>query len=296
MKHSRERKKLWMQKRLIAAGMACVLLVMTAGCASVSFGTEARLFNETVDAFFQAVDDRDKEAVYNLFSPYARENSLTDLEEDIDRLFDFYPGPTQKCERDGTMAAASYSSHHGARSAECGEWFAVICNDVTYYCDFNLVYRNDGDEDCIGVESVSVVSEKAVCSEDFRFSSQPGLHIVEDAPGDYETRRIRGYPEVYVSMDRVLTEEEILEFLEKDASFKSFRENFGEPNSETSRYTNYAYELEEEDGEKRYAVLSVYNLTEDGKATEVYEKGTITKVVVENEVDKAYLYVLWEQE
>lgn len=290
-----------MQKRIVAAIIICILLATTTGCASHPHGGPAymlgtaRAFDETVDAFFKAVDERDEEAVWNLFSAYTREE-VPDLKDAIERLFDFYPGPTQKCERDGSMAASSGSSDHGVRSAECSQWFAVICNDTTYYCDITLVCRNDKEENKIGIQSVSVVSEKVVCSEEFRFSNEPGLHVAEDASGDYETRRIGGYPKVYVSMDRKLTEQDVMDFLEKDTSFKRFREIYGEPNAETLTYTCWAYELEEEDGEKRYAVLSVYNQTGDEKASEAYEKGTITRAVIENDVDIAYLYVLWEME
>lgn len=290
-----------MQKRWIAAISACLLLSMVSGCAALPHGEpaymlgNAKVFEEAVDAFFQAVDTRDKAAIKKLFSPYARKED-SDLEEEIEELLDFYPGPTQTCERDGSMAASSGSNDHGVRSLKYDQWFAVICNGITYYCDFSFVCRNDADEDYIGIQSVSLVSEKVVCSDEFRFSSEPGLHVVKDAPGDYETRRIGGYPKVYVPMDRRLTEEIILDFLEKDTSFKQFRETYGEPNSETSTYTCYAYELEEEEGEKRYAVLSVYNLTEDGTASEAYEKGSITRVVIENDLSMAYLYVLWEME
>lgn len=289
-----------MKKRLIAAIAAC-LLFMASGCAVLPHGGpaympgEAKRFEEAVDAFFQAVDERDKDAIWNLFSPYAQKEDA-DLEDEIEELLEFYPGPTQSCERDGSMAASSGSNDHGAHSLQYDQWFAVICNDTTYYCDFSLVYRNDADEDCIGIQSVSLVSEKVVCNDEFRFSSEPGLHVVKDAPGDYETRRIGGYPKVYVPMDRRLTEEMILEFLKNDTSFKTFRETHGEPNSETSTYTCYAYELVSEDGEKRYAIFSVCNRTEGGKASEAYEKGTITRVIVENDVSQAYLYVLWEME
>ena len=291
------------RKRILVMLITVCFALLAAGCMSVPDTTgfidvtkKSQVFDETVDAFFKAVDERDKEAVWNMFAPYARKDADMDLEEEIDRLFAFYPGPTQSCERDGRMAASTYSRDHGTRSATCSGWFAVICNDTTYYCDLMIVYKNDEDENEVGIHDLSLVSEKAICSEGFKFSAEPGLHIVEDAPGDYETARIGGYPNVFVPMDRRLTEQEILEFLKKDTSFKKFRETFGEPNAETSRYIRYAYELEEVDGEKRYAILAVNNYEEGGKAAETYEKGTIKAVSVENDVNKSWLYVLWERE
>lgn len=256
---------------------------------------DERIFNETVDAFFKAVDERDEEALLNLFSPCAREETEIDMEEEIERLFAFYPGPTEKCERDGHMASSSGGVDHGSWKMRYSQYFAVISNGITYYCQFNMVTRDDTDETQLGVWSVNLVSEKAICSEDFKFSSKPGLHIVEDAPGNYDTRRMSGYPHIFVPMDRRLTEGEITAFLDNDADFSHFRKHFGEPNAEPYD-SQYAYELEDEDGEKRYAFVAVRNMEEDGKAADAYEKGTVWRVTVHGEAHKGWLYVLWGQE
>ena len=292
-----------MFKKIIAFAMAVLLALMAAGCYArpnsrgyVFLTPGQRAFNETVDAFFQAVDERDKEAVRELFAPYALEEMAMDFEEEIERLFAFYPGPTQNCERDAFEAYSTGSSDHGVKSRYYGQTFAVACGGITYYCDIYLAARNDKEPDAVGIWKVSMVSEKAICSEGFQFPSEPGVYVVEDAPGDYDTRRIAGYPEVFVPVDRHLTEKEIVDFLEEDASFSHFRERFGEPNSETSRYSRYAYELEEKEGEKRYAILAVRNREEGGKESEAYEKGTVWRVAVHNETEIGWLYVLWGEE
>ena len=59
---------------------------------------EDELFNEAVDSFFAAVDNRDAEAIKEMFSLNAKKED-TQLTESIEQLLAFYPGPTERCER-----------------------------------------------------------------------------------------------------------------------------------------------------------------------------------------------------
>ncbi len=277
----------WKNKIVLSILLATLLCL--SGCAAQTVQTQAgniekkfypfkkdRVFNAAVDAFLAAVDARDKDAVKALFSPRALEQA-EDLDGEIEKLFAFYPGPTQKCERDG-VGAESGSSDHGKRIRRGSDWFAVVCDGANYYCDFSMVFQNDMDGDEVGVWSIHFVSEKVICAEDFQFSADPGLHAQSEAPGDYQTRRIRHYPEVFVPIER----EEIRSFLEKETDFDMFRDTFGEPNAETSKNSRYAYELPDEAGEKRYLILYVTDERKDRLACIV------------NDVDINQLETLWE--
>lgn len=281
----------WKNKIVLSILLATLLCL--SGCAAQTVQTQAgniekkfypfkkdRVFNAAVDAFLAAVDARDKDAVKALFSPRALEQA-EELDGEIDKLFAFYPGPTQKCERDG-VGAESGSSDHGKRIRRGSDWFAVVCDGANYYCDFSMVFQNDMDGDEVGVWSIHFVSEKVICAEDFQFSTDPGLHAQSEAPGDYQTRRIRHYPEVFVPIERELDREEIRAFLEKETDFGVFQDTFGESNAETIRNEAYAYELPDEEGEKRYLILYV---TDEGKIRLVY---------IVNETDIKPLETLWE--
>lgn len=281
----------WKNKIVLSILLATLLCL--SGCAAQTVQTQAgniekkfypfkkdRVFNAAVDAFLAAVDARDKDAVKALFSPRALEQA-EDLDGEIEKLFAFYPGPTQKCERDG-VGAESGSSDHGKRIRRGSDWFAVVCDGANYYCDFSMVFQNDMNGDEVGVWSIHFVSEKVICAEDFQFSADPGLHAQSEAPGDYQTRRIRHYPEVFVPIERELDREEIRAFLEKETDFGVFQDTFGESNAETIRNAAYAYELPDEEGEKRYLILYV---TDEGKISLVY---------IVNETDIKPLETLWE--
>lgn len=241
-----------------------------------------RMFNAAVDAFFEAVDARDAEAVKALFSQKALEEA-EDIDAEIEKLFAFYPEPTQRCERDGVSTEWG-SNDHGLHIRKGGDWFAVVCGGENYYCDFSMVFENDMDETEIGVWSIDLVSEKVKCAEDFQFFAGAGLHAQSEVSGDYQTRRIGHYPHVFVPADRELDREEIRAFLEQEADFGAFRERFGEPNAEICANMSYAYELPDQDGEKRYLKLQV----SDGQQ--------IRSAGIYNDVDIERLEMLWERE
>lgn len=70
--------------------------------------------------------------------------------------------------------------------------------------------------------------------------------------------------------------------MEKETDFGVFQDTFGESNAETIRNAAYAYELPDEEGEKRYLILYV---TDEGKIRLVY---------IVNETDIKPLETLWE--
>lgn len=282
-------------RKVLVFSLSIVIVFLMVGCTKETIKTQTnneqkqfypfkkdRMFNAAVDAFFAAVDAKDADAIKALFSPRALEQA-ENIDEEIEKLFAFYPGPTQKCERDG-VNSESGSSNHGKRIRRGSDWFAVVCDNTNYYCNFSMVFMNDMDADEEGVWSIDLVSEKVICAEDFQFWSEPGLHAESEAPGDYQTRRIGHYPKIFVPIERELDQEEIRTFLEKETDFKAFQNRFGEPNAETCTNLSYAYELPDKDGEKRYLILYV---TDELKIKLAY---------IVNDVEMNRLETLWEAE
>ena len=162
----------------------------------------------------------------------------------------------------------------------------MVSGGTTYYCKFSYVYRDDAEPDNVGIEFVDMVSEKVLCSEEFaKWPEEPGIFVKEDAPGDYETTRVGGYPFIYVPVERkqTLTKEDVEAFLKTGGNFTDFKKQFGEPNVEEVKYCSYAYELPEEDGEKRYVSFLV-----DHK-----KDWEILRVTIENDIDFVSLETLY---
>lgn len=279
--------------RFAAVGAVAVLCLACCACARGAgdggVGEEERLYNEAVDGFFAAVDARDAAAVRAMFAPAVRA-SHGDLDRQIEELFEAYPGPTDVCKRDGGMVAGSYSIDRGAKTAEVSSGFPVVSQDRFYWCDFDLVYRNDADEGEVGVKSVALYSAEYRCASllgDERArkaegSGERGLHVFTSIDLDYEVRFIGGYPEKFATVDRTLTEDEAVAFFETSHSYSAFVARFGEPNSESGSGVSFMFELPAERGEPRYLDLVVDDRTDE-----------IVSAYVQNDLDVAAVSTLW---
>ena len=151
-----------------------------------SMKDEPEIYERAVDDFFAAVDAGDKEKILAQFAPNVRKNDK-DLEEKLDELLAFYPGPTDRCERNGNALEGEYAHKYGDERYSAKDWFAVVSG------------------------------------------------------------------------------------------------GFGEPNVEEVKYCSYAYELPEEDGEKRYVSFLV-----DHK-----KDWEILRVTIENDIDFVSLETLY---
>ncbi len=218
---------------------------------------EERLYNEAVDSFFAALDEKDGEAIKAMFSEAVQKED-EDLEEQIELLLETYPGTTDINKRNGASVAGKYSNHYGEHTSEVDDTFPVVSGDKYYWCRFSLMYENDEDETEIGVTQVLFFTAESYCEcrdiENWKFSSERGLTVYAEDSLDCEVRAIEGNPYKYKATDRKPDIEEVVGFLEEDNSYSAFVEHFGEPNAQD---IYYFYGLPFEDGEPRYLVLSV---------------------------------------
>ena len=219
---------------------------------------EERVYNEAVDEFFAALDARNEEKMYHLFSPYVRETD-EDLKEEIERLLEVYPGPTDVCKRDGGRLAGSYANDYGTSSSEVGSLFQIVSNGNNYWCWFKLMYENDFDKKKIGISEVEFFTADYYCAvrydeEGADYAHGPGLSVLSDYTIAGEIRAIAGYPYKYTQTEVVLDQQHVLDFFGHSNKYSDFIEQFGMPNAEQ---IYYIYELPLEDGEPRYLQLGV---------------------------------------
>lgn len=284
-------------------GLLLALCLLFTGCSLSSFiedgkyiSQEAELYNQAVDDFFAALDSQDKEAIMDMFAQDVREED-TDLEAQIDKLFEAYPGPTDICKRDGSSVAGSYSNDHGTHTSSVESGFPVVSHDTYYWCDFEYMYENDEDEDQIGIRRISFYSAEARCKEIYEPVSRTGsmdkgadtvtdgLTVLTDVSVDYEVRFVGGYPEKFTPIDRTLTAEQVTAFLETSSSYSAFLAEFGSPNVEDTSGVSVTYELPPEDGEPRYLDLFFDDSTDQ-----------ILKVYIQNDLDVVAVSKLWDAE
>lgn len=208
---------------------------------------------EPIDAFFAAVDARDAEAVKAMFSPNVRAGDL-ELDGDIQALFGLYPGPTEDCVMRSPVGASQHIGW-GENMPRVHNLVPVVCQGVSYYCSFSYTTKDEADEGNVGVTRVVFVTEKVQANDEFRRELEigDGLTVVEDCPGDYETRRIGDTPRMFTPIDRNITREDLTAFLETEDRWEAFTARFGEPNAETWGGISVYYELAPEDGQAHYA-------------------------------------------
>lgn len=218
---------------------------------------EAKTYNDAVDKFFVALDAGDKNAMIEMFSANVRSKDA-DLDAQMEKLLEIYPGPTDACGRNGNLVQGSYSRHYGKHISTVEDTFPVLSNGTYYWWSFQLVYENDEEEDEIGISKIVFYSAEEYCGIYYDENSVTpdaiGLSIYADDILDCEVRSIAGFPYKYTPTDTVLDEEEVKTWLENSNSYTEFVQKFGEPNA-VNIY--YCYELPQENGQPRYLQLSV---------------------------------------
>lgn len=302
-----------MKKKIICICMNVLLAAfccLSTGCGSLKniqnesenaqTKSEKEIFNDAVDDFFKAVDEKDKDAILKMFAQSVREKDKT-LEKEIEKLLKNYPGPTDICKRDGKGVAGSYDISHGKKSAEVSQGFPVVSNDTYYWCDFTFMYQNDMDKKQIGIKQVKLYSAEYECEERYNYvkesrkgmdkggeddNEEKALEVLTDCLVDYEVRFVGGYVEKFNPIDRDLSKEQVEEFFKTSYSYSEFLKKFGEPNVDTE-FSNVscAYELSSEDDKPLYLDLLI-NQDDD----------TILNASVVNDLDVDSICKIWDIE
>lgn len=245
-------------------------------------GTEKEMFAKVIDEFITALDEQNAEAIKVLFAPNVVENN-PQIDDTIQQLFEFYPGNTEGNDWDENFGG-SYSNHYGSHESQIESPFAIFSDGTAYYCKIALMYENDDDRGEIGVQYVDFVSEKVVCSEGFKWPDVPGLTLIENVGGDYQTRRIGGYPVKFSPVERTISENELVAFVSNSTSYSKFFEKFGVANATYVLESYKVYEVVMDSGENRYAVLWLNY--PDG-----YDEGQISRIEIMN--NEETLFYLW---
>lgn len=243
---------------------------------------EDALFRETVNTFLTALDGNDAEAIRGLFSEHVRETD-GDLDAQIARLIELYPGPTDDCYYNGLLQG-SYSSQDGQMSSRISNTFPIVSNGAYYWCRMELVYENDADESQIGVAQLLFYTADEYCifrsAEGARPPEDAGLNVYAEQSLDCEVRCIEGYPCMYTA-GAPIDEAEAVAFLEKNSNYADFAKQFGEASAASG--LSYYYELTKENGRPQYLDIIV-----DVRTQEISDASIVD--------DSQWLKKVWEAE
>ena len=241
------------------------LLLALSACGSFKRVNEDEIYQENINNFFAALDDRDTDAIKSLFSSVVIQND-TDLDEQISKLISIYPNAETEILFDGLLAG-EYENRDGKHKSVAYTTFPVICDNQYFWVYFELVYEDDFCEEDVGLSSVYFYTADEYCAffhnDSEKFPNELGLLVFSDLKLEKEIRPIEGIPHEFTPIERTINISDVEDFLDKNKSFTAFSEAFGQPNSQRSHRTYY-YEITDNDGATQYFEIGV----PDGKNIE----------------------------
>ena len=247
----------------VTAFVVCILYLLTlSGCGLVDmdYDKEKTAYRHAITSLFNALDEKDAEAVYELFSPSVRKQDK-DLEEKIGKLLSVYAGPTDEIGWDGLLASAA-SYEHGEKSKHAFKAFPIRSGNTYYWCYLDLMYENTYDDQEIGIVQLDFYTADEYCileyDDQLKIVNSVGLTVHADATVDSEIRCISGHPHMYSPTTKPLNIGDVTGFFKTSNSFSEFKKRFGDPNAEN---IYCYYELPLENGANRYLQIGTDNDT-----------------------------------
>ncbi len=243
-------------KRFICLLTALLFLISLSGCGMVYIddSKEQKAYRETVDSLFNALDDKNEDAVYQLFSPFVRENDK-DLKSQIENLLSVYSGPTDEIGWDGLLGGGG-TFEEGKKENNAETTFPVRSGDTYFWCYLKITYENTFDETKIGITQLDFYTEDEYCilryDKNAKVQDSYGLEVYAEKTIEEDIRCIEGWPHKYNSETKELDIDAVKKFFKTSNSFSKFETTFGKANAENI-FTYYT--LPQENGKHRYLEL-----------------------------------------
>ena len=234
------------------------LLLALSACGSFKRVNEDKIYQENINNFFAALDDRDTDAIKSLFSSAVIQNDA-DLDEQISKLISIYPNAETEILFDGLLGG-DYESRDGKHKSVAYTTFPVICDNQYFWVYFELVYEDDFCEENVGLSSVFFYTADEYCAffhnDSEKLPNELGLLVFSDLKLERDIKPIEGIPYEFTPIERTINISDVEVFFDKNKSLTEFMEAFGQPNSQGSLWTYY-YEITETDGSAKYLEIGV---------------------------------------
>lgn len=237
--------------------LTLVLFVLN-GCGSCKRMSEDEIFQDRIDEFFSALDDKDADKIKSLFSQAAIAGDA-DLDAQIQKLFSIYPNAKTEIKFDGQLGG-DYENQGDKRKSTAYTTVPVISEEKYYWVYFELIYEDDFSKETIGLNRVFFYTADEYCAffhdENAKYPDDIGLLVFSDLKLEKEIRPIEGIPYEYTPVERTITETDINVFLASNRSWGDFTEVFGAPNAQCS--LRAYYEITDSDAEPQYFEIGVF--------------------------------------
>ena len=216
-----------------------------------SYVTDTGARHDAVEAFLEAADRGDREAIKDMFTDRIQKN--TNLEKQIDEFLAVYPGGLSE----GKVGSWGGSSG-GFDPADLYQSGEIRLDGEIYHISIGLCYQNSEHPDLVGIEYICIKSEEAEAFEcDSGFTIDTDRTFIRGNFQEYdefEARVIGPHTYAYVETDRVLTKAQMDEAVENSYGLDDLIEKIGEPNGDCIRLGWAVYGID--DDEYAYAMVS----------------------------------------
>ncbi len=216
-----------------------------------SYVTDTGARHDAVEAFLEAADNSDKEAIKDMFTDNIQLSSA--LDKQIDEFLAVYPGGLSEG-KTGSWGGAS-AGFDPADLYQSGE---IELNGEVYHISIGLCYQNSARPDLVGIEYIYLKSEEAYAYEydtDYTVDSERTFIRGNFKEYDeFEARVIGPHTYAYVESDRVLTKEQMDKAAKDSRTLEELIEKIGEPNADCTRLGWAVFGISDE--EYAYAMVS----------------------------------------
>ncbi len=241
----------------ITALIICAILLFTAvGCDFNNIDKESKIYSSTVHKLLEALEDKDVNAVYNLFSPFVQDN-CKNLKDKIKQLTSIYGESTEKI-GDISCLAGDYYHSNGKVRKSARNTFPVFSDGKYYWLYLDLMYENTFDKSKVGITQLDFYTADSYCdvwSNESKLEEKSGLNIYSKTIDGYNVISINNYPYNY-SPTEELSLEEVKSFFKSSTSMSEFTDRFGEAAASNRFGFGYIYSLPDEEGENRYLYVA----------------------------------------
>lgn len=228
------------------------------GCGASYLKNQEKIFNETVEEFFSALEKDDAKKIKSLFSKEVTEND-TDLDDEITKMISAYP------EAETTIITSSLphmqeidTDEKGKTVYTPGTCVPVICDGEYYWVYIELIYIEGSPLDSIAIQKLYFYTADEYYIR-FREDSptDTGLLVFADQTLNEQIVCINTIPLVFDPIDRVLDLNKVKDFLKSSKDFNEFKEEFGLPNATND--SDYYYEIPQTKESLKYLLVRTEN-------------------------------------
>lgn len=217
-------KKIW-SSVLIVFNM---LLLSACGMVYYDDTKENAAYNEAIHDLFEAVDQKDSDAIFQLFSKEAR-SQIPNLDEKVEDLLSVYSGPTDDIGNDELcIGSAHYEKGKSQKAAE--NTCLIRSRDQYFFVNMEVVYESD-DPKQKGITRLKfyTVDEYYLGNEDPLEDYELKVYAKRKANRDLccvDKKTLEYFPS-----ENQMDINDVKDFLKQSDSFSEFNSDFGQPNA-----------------------------------------------------------------